>query len=200
MKVKVCGMRDPDNIRQLAALPVDLVGLIFHEPSPRHAGGLAAGLLPPSPPAVGVFVDAPLEVVLERVGRHALHAVQLHGDEPPAYREALRRRGIKVIKALHVATAADLRATAPAEESSDYLLFDAATPGSGKKFDWGLLRAYAGRLPFFLGGGVGPGDAAALRRLRHPLLHAVDVNSRFETAPGLKNIQAIEQFIITLNA
>jgi phosphoribosylanthranilate isomerase len=199
MKVKVCGMKDPGNIRQLDTLPVDLVGLIFHEPSPRHAGGLTGGV-PTSIPAVGVFVNERLEVVLERVERHGLHAVQLHGDEPPAFREALRRRGIKVIKALHVETAADLRETAHLEASCDYLLFDAKTPGSGKKFDWGLLHAYAGQLPFLLGGGVGPGDAPLLRQLRHPLLHAVDVNSRFEVAPGVKDIQAIKQFIITLNA
>jgi phosphoribosylanthranilate isomerase len=206
MKIKVCGMKDPANIRQLSALPVDMIGFIFHEPSPRHAGALAATDTRQVPPAilkVGVFVDERPVKILETVRRHGLHAVQLHGSESPALCRDLAATGTRVIKAIPVAGEEDTRhATRPYHGACDYLLFDTRGPlpgGSGTRFDWRLLAAYAGPTPFILGGGIGPGDAAGILALELPLLHAIDINSRFETAPGVKDTRAIERFIITLN-
>jgi phosphoribosylanthranilate isomerase len=205
MKVKVCGMKDPRNIRQLAALPVDMIGFIFHEGSPRYAGALTAsdtGAIPPSILKVGVFVDERAGAIREKIQQHGLHAVQLHGSEPPALCRELREGGTRVIKALPVVRAADLSdATVPYEGACDYLLFDTSAPspgGSGKRFDWSLLPAYRGATPFLLAGGIGPGDAPAILALRHPSLYAIDINSRFETAPGVKAIPAIKQFLTTL--
>ncbi|MDR2129814.1 MAG: phosphoribosylanthranilate isomerase [Odoribacteraceae bacterium] len=208
MKIKVCGTRDAGNIAALCALPVDMIGFVFHAPSPRHAGTLEPGItraIPSSIHKVGVFVNASEEEVTRQARRHDLQAAQLHGDEPPHLCRALRERGLQVIKAIPMQAGASARAlAAPYAGACDFLLFDTRTPargGSGRKFDWRLLDAYDGPVPFLLGGGIGPEDATGpLRALDHPMLHAIDLNSRFETAPGIKDIRAIRQFITTLNA
>jgi phosphoribosylanthranilate isomerase len=195
MKIKVCGMTRPDNIRRLAALPVDMIGLVFHAASPRRVG---PHLVRSPLPAVGVFVDAPFDRVVATARHYRLAALQLHGGESPDLCSAFRARGFTVIKALHVSAPGDLRLAAGYHGAVDYLLFDTRgvlPGGSGRKFDWEILQYYTGPTPFFLSGGIAPGDAAALRRLAHPFLHALDLNSRFETAPGVKDVGAIARFI-----
>jgi phosphoribosylanthranilate isomerase len=199
MKIKVCGMTYPDNIAALAALPVDLVGFIFYPPSPRCLR-LAPHELPPLPPAirkVGVFVDRDAADVLHTVADYGLHAMQLHGQEPPEQCAALRAHAT-VIKAFRVAAEADFRQCAPYAGACDYFLFDTRTPlhgGSGIAFDWRILSAYTGDTPFLLSGGVGAADAPAIRHLQHPQRYGVDLNSRFETAPGRKDINLLQRFI-----
>jgi phosphoribosylanthranilate isomerase len=207
MTIKVCGMRDADNIAEVGRLEPDMMGFIFYERSPRFAGAMAPGALDPLPPCtkrVGVFVDAPPDVILETVRRYALDLVQLHGAETPELCAALRPR-VGVIKAFGIASADDLCRTAAWEGACDYFLFDTAAPthgGTGRKFDHSLLADYRGATPFLLSGGLGPEDAPALAEafaetatMPHPLCAGVDINSRFETAPGVKNPEAIKTFI-----
>jgi phosphoribosylanthranilate isomerase len=125
--------------------------------------------------------------------------VQLHGQEPPERCAELRSR-TTVIKAFHVAAEADFVQCAPSAGACDYFLFEACTPlhgGGGTPFDWNILPAYRGDTPFLLSGGVGGADAPARRPLQPPQLHGVDLNSRFETAPGRKDINLLQQFIKT---
>jgi phosphoribosylanthranilate isomerase len=136
--------------------------------------------------------------MLEKAARYGLDCLQLHGSESPGLCETLQRAGYRVIKAFPVATAADLERTAAYEPCAAYFLFDTKCDtfgGSGKSFDWRALEAYRGRTPFLLGGGLRPESAEALLRFRHPQWAGVDLNSGFETAPALKDVARLEQFI-----
>jgi len=205
MKIKVCGMKDPENMQALAELPIDLMGLIFYEKSPRYvndwdADRINALSLPIS--KVGVFVNAPLEIILDKVERFHLHSVQLHGKESPDFCRALWGKGISVIKAFQVKTIEDWKTCRLYEDCCDYFLFDTPTPrygGSGNKFDWEMLSAYTGATPFFLSGGIAPEDAEKINSLNFPQLIAIDLNSQFETAPGIKDINSIRKFLSGLN-
>lgn len=205
MWIKVCGLKDPENIREVAALEPQALGFIFSPSSPRYAGELPPQVvrnLPPGTRRVGVFVDAPCEEVFETVRRYALDTVQLHGEESPGVCAALRGAGLRVIKACGVATREDLSAAAVYREVCDALLFDTKSPlrgGTGQRFDWEILAEYRGTLPFLLAGGIGPGDAPRLARVAgHPACLGVDLNSRFETAPGIKDVAALREFMAVL--
>ena len=203
MIVKVCGMREADNIRavELAARP-DWMGFIFWPGSSRYVADVPA-YLPTACARVGVFVDEDADGILRRVGDFGLAAVQLHGHETPAFLRALRRRlpaGVAILRALPVATPADLAAADDytGDAAPDAFLFDAkaALPGgNGTHFDWSVLRAYRGAVPFLLSGGIGPDDAEAVRAFRHPCCLGIDLNSRFETAPAVKDAAALRDFI-----
>jgi phosphoribosylanthranilate isomerase len=200
-KYKVCGLKSLENIAEIARLPIDMMGLIFYEKSPRYAGNLPPEALKPLPASirkVGVFVNASKETILEKVQPYDLQMVQLHGQETPALCSELRATGIEVIKAFPVAEAADFQLALNYEAACDYFLFDTKTPqygGSGKQFDWKILSAYTGKTPFFLSGGIGLEDLETIKHLKHPLLYAIDLNSRFETAPGVKDINKLKQLI-----
>lgn len=198
---KVCGMTFGDNIRQVEQLGVDWIGFIFYPRSPRFMDALP-DYLPLRAERVGVFVDQPKEEVLMYADRFALQAIQLHGHESPGYCRSLRGRGLRVIKAFPIATADDLPATATYEGCCDYYLFDTKSTqpgGSGQSFDWSALQTYQGRTPFLLSGGIRPGQATIVRALRHPLLAGIDLNSRFESSPGVKDVQLLRQFLDALN-
>lgn len=196
-------MRDPQNIIQLAELPVDMLGFIFYDKSPRFAGAVkpeAVAALPAGIERVGVFVDADRRYVLETAKRFGLAALQLHGKERPELCSELRREGYKVIKAFSVAGEKDFEICAEYETVCDYFLFDTKTDahgGSGQKFDWQMLSAYRLSVPFFLSGGIGPEDAALFVSVQplHPQPYAIDINSRFEIEPGLKDIEKIKTFL-----
>jgi phosphoribosylanthranilate isomerase len=201
MQIKVCGMKDAQNIKDLVQLPIDWMGLIFYEKSPRYAGDLDANVLdivPPSIQKVGVFVNASIENILDRIRQYDLQAVQLHGDESPAFCRELKKHNIQVIKTFSIEEADDLAQCIFYENTCDYFLFDTKTPqygGSGKKFDWQFLFFHKGEIPFFLSGGIGLEDAKTIQQLNFPQLHAVDLNSRFEIMPGLKDIDKIKKFL-----
>lgn len=214
MIVKVCGMRQSDNIRAVEQSGADWLGFIFHAPSPRHIDTPPA-YLPVRSRRVGVFVSADVGTIAARQRSFGLDIVQLHGDFTPAFCADLRRalpQSVRLMKMLPVATADDLAATAGYDHCVDYYLLDTRQPmhgttgtapafygGSGRQFDWTLLDAYRSQRPFLLSGGIGPQDAAAVAALRHPRLAGVDLNSRFETAPGVKDAAAIRTFIDTLS-
>lgn len=205
MIVKVCGMRDADNIRAIAQLHPDAMGLIFVPTSPRYLAEVPAYLPEPPIRRVGIFLDAPLEEITERVATFGLQSVQLHGHESPDFCRAVKDAlpGIRIIKTFIIATASDLAQVKGYAGVVDLYLFDSNSPSDGdvgSKFDWNILRSYTGPTPFLLSGGIGATDAPKVRALNHPLCIGVDINSLFELAPGIKSPRLVEGFINALRA
>lgn len=202
MKIKVCGMKYQQNIKELIALNPDYIGFIFYEKSPRFAGHAIQKeirqLFPTHIKKAGVFVNALQKDVIENARRNELNIIQLHGNETPEYCEAIRSTCCPVIKAFRVDSRFDIKSTKPYEPVCDYFLFDTHSKtygGTGTKFDWNIISEYRHTLPFFLSGGIGPADAKTVNELHCSNLYAIDVNSRFETQPGMKDISAINAFI-----
>ena len=205
MIIKVCGMREAENIREVEALDIDLIGFIFWPKSSRYVSERPA-YLPTNCKRVGVFVDEDIEVVKKIAHDYALDYIQLHGQESPEYIQSLRSvcgdSIATIIKAFNIATADDLAQTKPYEGLADYFLFDAkgkSVGGNGTKFEWSVLDNYHGPTPFILSGGIGPDDATSIRRFHHPRLAGIDLNSRFELAPSLKDVTALQKFLNELN-
>lgn len=217
MNLKICGMNQPGNILQVADLKPDYMGFIFYDKSPRYFDGE----LPEIPSEIkktGVFVNAEIPEVLEKVQKYKLNAVQLHGDETPQFCQELKTQLNKLgtnpelIKVFSVGPDFDFNAIKAYEGLVDYFLFDTRAGelrgGTGKKFDWEILKKYPSGTPFFLSGGIGPEHAKAikgiknyfLRESRPGLLHAVDVNSRFELKPGLKKLKELKDFKTEINS
>ena len=193
--VKVCCMRDADNIREVDALGIDMMGFIFWPKSSRYVSERPA-YLPQRAQRVGVFVDEDVEQVRRTAADYALDYIQLHGAERPAYVGQLREW--RIIKAFNIATVHDFAQTKPYEGLVDYFLFDAkgkSVGGNGEKFDWDVLQAYAGGTPFLLSGGIGPDDAERVKAFHHPQCVGIDLNSRFEKEPGLKDIIKLKTFL-----
>jgi phosphoribosylanthranilate isomerase len=205
--LKVCGMADADSLRAVAALQPDFLGFIFYPASKRYVGerlpAVAVRALPATIRKVGVFVDDDAATVLARVREFDLQLAQLHGHETPETCAAVRAGGVPVVKAFAVGEGFDFAQLQPYVGCVDYFLFDTAGPqpgGNGTAFDWTLLRDYNLPVPYFLAGGIGPEHAAALRNLRLPGLFALDLNSRFETAPGTKDASRLGAFFQELKA
>ena len=200
--IKVCGMTDASNIRQVAETGVDWIGMIFWQPSSRccHDPGVAQ-TIPEGIQRVGVFVDEEVETIVRRTEECGLSLVQLHGRETVTSIRQLRQRlpqGVEIIKAISIHTLDDLALAKAYEPLADYLLFDTkceTVGGSGRQFDWSILNHYQGQRPFLLSGGIGPDDARRLAAFSHPQLAGYDLNSRFETAPGIKNVEALQRFL-----
>ena len=200
MIVKVCGMREAENIRAVEALGVDWMGFIFWEHSSRCVSQRPA-YLPTRAKRVGVFVDESLDVVCQHVEAFGLDVVQLHGSESPAFLNDLRSlcdARLLIVKAFSIATRDDLLQTSLYEGLADYFLFDTKAQlvgGNGRKFDWSVLAHYDGSTPFLLSGGIGPDDASRLSAFSHPRLAGIDLNSRFEISPAQKNVELLKQFL-----
>jgi len=210
MKLKVCGMRYTKNIAEVTAISPDYMGFIFWEPSSRFFKGTIPKL-PVSIKKVGVFVDAPIQKVIELVEVHQLQAVQLHGKEDPAYCKNLRNSFaqkqvehdniIEIIKAFSIDNDFDFDGLKPYEEVCDYYLFDSKGKlpgGNGYTFNWEVLKGYTASKPYFLSGGIGPDELDhVLQFLETPAskyCKVIDVNSRFEIEPGLKNSAPLKAF------
>lgn len=199
-------MRDPGNIRDVGDLWPDYTGFIFHPGSRRYVGKGREALskyLPDGVTGVGVFVNEKPESILKLAGAWRLTHVQLHGDEEPETCRILLKKGLCVIKAFRIATERDLERVNEYTDACDYYLFDARGEGwggSGVRFDWSLLEDFRNGKPWFLSGGIGAGDAATIRELDLDGLYGVDVNSRFETAPGTKDITKLEKFMEEIRA
>lgn len=209
-------MRDADNIRAVKESGVDWMGFIFWPDSPRYVQQISsrAGIIPDYssltdldtlPKRVGVFVDDMPQNIVTRVVNYQLDIVQLHGNESPVMIDNLRRTldpdirpGIEIMKALSISSAEDLQRYHDYVGHVDYFLFDTKTPlvgGSGKQFDWSVLDGYDGDVPFLLSGGIGPDDVERVKSLSHPKLLGIDLNSRFETAPAMKDVELLRQFV-----
>jgi len=203
MIIKVCGMREADNIRQVEALGVDWMGFIFYPRSPRHVSSVPA-FLPSKARRVGVFVNEEPDTVSLRVKEFGLNIVQLHGTEDARYIGRIRALcpGIIVVKALNIDSADDLKQADQYCGMVDYLLFDTKAKlagGNGTQFDWNILNSYNGPVPFILSGGIGPEDAERLNVFNHPMMEGMDLNSRFESAPALKDTALLESFLSKLS-
>ena len=195
MVYKVCGMRNAENIRAVSALGIDLMGFIFWPKSSRYVPE-PPSYLPTDCKRVGVFVDASLEDIRQHIHDYQLDIVQLHGHESPEFAKALKPA--MIIKAFNIATAEDLAQTIPYEGIVDYFLFDtkAQLPGgSGEQFDWSVLSQYEGTTPFLLSGGIGPDDAERIKAFYHERCIGIDLNSRFELAPALKDVHQLKEFL-----
>ena len=207
MKIKVCGMRDRENIEHLVGLKPDFIGFIFYPQSKRYAGDRIndeiIDQIPGTINKVGVFVDESMESILEKYHLNRLDLLQLHGNETPDYCQKLKELDISVIKAFSITHDFDFRSIHAYEFSCDYFLFDTAgktAGGTGIKFDWNILNQYKGGTPFFLSGGIGPSDKESILSISHHLLTGIDINSGFETAPGQKDIGKLEPFINSIRA
>lgn len=195
MKIKVCGMKEPENIRQVAALKPDYMGFICYDKTPRFIGDLATEALPDDLKKVGVFVNEDLDRVKELIGKYHFDVIQLHGSETPAYCEALKGL-VEVWKAFGIDDRFDFDMLKPYEGKVDYFLFDTKTVipgGSGQTFDWTKLNEYQLAIPFFLSGGLSLENIEQVLQIRHPMFFGVDLNSRFETAPGVKDIEKLNK-------
>lgn len=201
LKIKVCGMRDKENLMQLLKLNPDYVGFIFYPQSARYVGddfSEEITKLATKAKKVGVFVNAAARDILDKVDTYGLNAVQLHGDESPELTGELQSTGLEVIKAFRVDEIFDFDLLEDYKNVVNYFLFDTKTKlygGSGKKFDWSILSKYKLSVPLFLSGGIGADDADAISEIKQVNIFALDLNSKFEDAPGLKNISKLSTFI-----
>lgn len=200
MIVKVCGMREPENIRAVERCGADWMGFILYPRSPRFVDSVP-DYMPQSCKRVGVVVDMQTDDVVMAQQRFGFDIIQLHGHETPDYCQHLRQAlpdGVLLMKMIAVSGADDIVRTAEYEPFVDYFLFETKTPqlgGSGTKFDWNLLNCYQGTRPFLITGGIGPDDDEELWRFSHERFAGIDINSRFETAPAMKDVRSINDFI-----
>ncbi len=195
--IKVCGMRDADNIREVEESGVDWMGFIFHPKSPRAVNRVPA-YLPKKTKRVGVFVNELMENILEIASLFQLDFVQLHGDQSPCFCDEMGENGLKVIKAFSIGDQFPKEKVAAYHGKCDYFLFDTKTHlhgGSGKKFNWEVLSDYHGETPFLLSGGISPEDVEPVKAFSHPKCIGIDINSKFEISPALKDVELIKQFL-----
>ena len=202
MKLKVCGMKYPQNIKEVAALKPDYMGFIFYAPSPRFVDREelkhSIAKLDEGIAKVGVFVNHPAAEVIETCKELHLDYAQLHGDESPAYVSEIKSAGIGTIKVFRIDAGFDWDQLQAFNDHADFFLFDTPTAeygGSGKKFDWKILKNYRGDKPFFLSGGIAEEDLPEIKKLGFSNLWGVDINSRMESAPAIKDTNRIQHFI-----
>ena len=205
MKLKVCGMKYPDNVSAVAALAPDYMGFIFYKPSKRYCAETLSPdfvkALPASIIKTGVFVNESLEEVLRICAAYGFKAVQLHGHETPDFCLSCKKAGLEVIKVFHVGETMDWLILEPYKKVADYFLFDTKTPeygGSGNRFNWKILKEYDNEIPLFLSGGVDERILEEFNTLKNVNIYALDINSRFELEPGLKDIERIATFAESL--
>jgi phosphoribosylanthranilate isomerase len=205
LKIKVCGMKYPDNISALNALKPDFMGFIFYPPSQRFVGlDFDKGVLnsvSEETIKTAVFVNATESEVLEFSHLYGMKAVQLHGSESPAFCANIKASGLTVIKAFGISEDFDFENLKEFETKVDYFLFDTKTAqhgGSGEIFDWELLSNYKLKIPYFLSGGLSLDNLENLKENSHPQLFAIDLNSRFEVEPALKDIKKLEQAFLKI--
>jgi phosphoribosylanthranilate isomerase len=203
MNIKVCGITQLKQLQQLEAMNIDFAGLIFYKESSRFVGDKLDKKEIKSADfdlkKVGVFVNPEMIEVLDAIDEYGLDIVQLHGDENPQMCEDLSSE-VEVIKAFRVSSETDIdKMVAPYDNVCDYYLFDTgglkeSFGGTGQQFDWSILTKAKIEKPFFLSGGIGPDDAERIRAFKHPDFFAIDINSKFEKEPGLKDMGAILKF------
>ena len=199
--IKICGMRDGDNITQAELLPIDMMGFIFYPKSPRYVYEMPE-CMPKQTFRVGVCVNEDKESIKMMADRFGLHQIQLHGNESPEYCWSLQKEGYQLIKAFAIKNEKDLKSVKEYEPYCKMFLFDTKCEeygGSGTQFDWNILNKYHGDIPFMLSGGINSFSASALKEFTHPLLVGYDINSRFEIEPGLKDINKIKLFLEELS-
>lgn len=195
MIIKVCGIQTENNLLEMSTLNIDMVGFNFYPDSPRFV----SSYLPHTPSTIqrtGIFVQATTDFILEKTRQYQLHYAQLHGGESPEQAQEIQKL-IPVIKVFGID--GNFNGTCLSDYSfCDYFLFDTATPlkgGSGIKFDWSVLENMDIQVPFLISGGIGPEDVSMVLDMRHPKFVGIDLNSKFEIRPGLKDIALIRSFV-----
>jgi len=204
IKIKICGMREKENIRKVAELNPDMLGFIFYPSSPRYAGNIDPAVLIDLPRGIiktGVFVNSSFDQIIETVTKFSLGMVQLHGNETPELCFRIKETGIPVIKAFGIGNDFNFNECSKYISCTEYFLFDTSAGrygGSGEKFDWEMLNKYIFQHPFILSGGIGPGDTDNIASIKNNEFRGIDINSRFEIEPGEKDVILIRNFISEL--
>lgn len=204
LKIKVCGMRDPENILAVAEYNPNYLGFIFYDQSSRNVGEkFVMPTLPDHIKKVGVFVDAKTDYILKKVDKYQLDTVQLHGNEPAIKCQKLKDRGLEVFKVFSVGEVFDFKELIPYEYFVDYFLFDTKGPqrgGNGVTFDWSMMNRYFSHVKFILSGGIGPEHEKEVVNLKFDFhkLYGIDINSKFEIEPGIKDVQKVGTFLNNL--
>ncbi|MBD1384981.1 phosphoribosylanthranilate isomerase [Mucilaginibacter rigui] len=205
MKIKICGLRDPENIKAVEALAPDYMGFICYDKSPRFISGMeddelvniSTGIT-----KVGVFVDEDADSISKLIYKYKFDAIQLHGNESPAFCDMFKHE-VQVIKAFGIDENFDFAKLDAYINHVNYFLFDTKTPvhgGSGQIFDWEILNKYKLNVPFFLSGGLSADNLEEVKKITHPAFYGVDLNSKFELSPGLKDIDKLTQAFNTINS
>lgn len=202
MIVKVCGMADQELMLKLSIMPIDMLGFIFYPKSPRYLVGKidpeSIKSLPHNIRKVGVFVNALKEDILDLAKTYHLDTLQLHGSESPELCKELKTEGYSILKAFNLTQKNNYKAYSP---FCDFFLFDTPSEqhgGTGQKFDWSMLENYKEKTPFILSGGIGPYDANEILEIKHPQMKGIDINSKFEIEPGIKDVELINKFLQSL--
>ena len=203
MNIKVCGMRDEQNIAELCKLPINYIGFIFFAKSSRFVGEefdtLITKLIPSTIKKVGVFVNASEKYINSKIKAYNLDAIQLHGNESLEFCKSFSNKNVEIIKAFGIDESFDFGTLTEYELVCNYFLFDTKVSshgGSGQKFDWNILKAYNCSKPFFISGGITIDDLNSINSLSTTLpIHCIDINSKFEKSPALKDIESISAFI-----
>ena len=199
--------KEPEKVNSVASLGVDYIGFIFYTGSPRYVGDMTAEIissLPEGVKPVGVFVNVSKEEILRLVDKYFLKTVQLHGNETPDFCTSLRQKGLEVIKAIRVPETISANFFSGLKEYEghvDLFLFDTAgkeAGGNGIKFDWDILEDYDLDIPYLLSGGIAPQDAELLKGNLPKKCMGIDINSKFEHSPGIKDMEKLEFFITQL--
>ncbi len=209
LKLKICGMKHPENISEVAKLQPDYMGFIFYEKTPRYF----EAKMPEISSAIkktGVFVDEEINIILDKIKEHDLNAIQLHGSESAAFCAELKtlliETEVEIIKVFSIKDDFDFERLKEYETVVDFFLFDTKGKnkgGNGITFNWEVLKDYPSKKPFFLSGGIGAEEVEAIQELKayfeengkENLLYAIDVNSKFEEEAGFKNIEKLEKFV-----
>ena len=207
MEVKVCGMTVIKNLEAIQVAQPSYFGFIFYEKSPR-AVHLAKIPYFKNTKKIGVFVDKNIEVMLSKQKQFNLDGIQLHGNENVDKIKKLKKllpKNIEISKAISIKDQSDFELIKNYDNLVDKIILDTKTNlkgGSGQQFDWELLENYTFNIPFLLSGGIGPNDTEQILKLynKYPKMAGVDINSKFETEPGLKNAEQVKQFINTLQS
>lgn len=198
MKIKVCGLREAENIKAVTALRPDYIGFIRYDRSPRYAGDLDATVLNSLPETIiktGVFVNESADNIQQLIDQYNLTAVQLHGNESADFAASFKNK-VVVLKAFGVDSYFDFGQLENYVNKVDFFLFDTKTVmhgGSGESFDWKVLDNYKLDVPFFLSGGLSLDNLEEVKNIKHPQFYGVDLNSRFETSPGMKDIEKLKK-------
>lgn len=204
LKIKVCGMRDKDNILAVAELLPSYMGFIFYNQSKRFVGEkFELPEIPNTIKKVGVFVDAKTDYILKKAEKYQLNTIQLHGNESSFKCQQLKERGFEVFKVFSIEQVFDFKQLIPYEYFVDYFLFDTKGlehGGNGVTFDWSMMNRYFSHVPFILAGGIGPEHEKEVMNLKFDFhkLYGIDINSKFEIEPGLKDIEKLKSFLFNL--
>lgn len=206
MIIKVCGMREASNIKEVENLGIDMMGFIFYSKSPRFVSS-SPSYLPQNCKRVGVFVNESNEYILNKASEYSLNLIQLHGNESPRQCRELKTKGYEIIKAFSINSDVVSNSnnadyiniiTKDYLDVCNYFLFDTKCNefgGSGKKFNWKILSLYTQHTPFILSGGIDTSNMDEIMNFSHPSFTGIDLNSKFEEKPGLKQVNKLKVFI-----